>query len=101
MIRRRLHHHWARTRHHDDPVRLLLASFWTVDRWKWLDRYFDWSVARFGEARGANPWWDRLVLGRAAAWLDDWRQTLAVRLGPVHEWQLAVLDRLAAAERDQ
>lgn len=56
---------------------MVIASFWVLRHWLWIDRYCNWSVARFGGERGSGPWWDR-VLGRLVAWCDDWRLAVAM-----------------------
>lgn len=55
----------------------VIASFWALRHWLWIDRFDEWHVARYGE-HDRGPWWVRLV-GRFVSWCDDWRTAVSMR----------------------
>lgn len=76
MIRAR-YVRWNQRRYSD--AERLLAAVEGFEHCKWIDRYVDWDVAKYGES-GPQPWWDRCVVGRFIIWCDDWRNLLSAPL---------------------
>lgn len=52
------------------------ASFWMLDHWRWIARFCDWDVARYGEAAGSTPWWLRPVAAFVVR-CSDWQLPFA------------------------
>lgn len=75
MIRRYLHRRWVAPL---TPEERLLRLIFNVNRDTWINHYVEWVVDRYGTSPGAEPWYTRPVT-RFVVWLDEWRETLAMR----------------------
>lgn len=90
---RRLVVRWEQRRYTD--VERIVASIEGLRHWRWVERYHNWDVARFGgDAPWSGPWWFRPV-PRFVCWVDDWKNVLSTPL-----WLKEGLARFPYPEKD-